>query len=530
MPVSITSDLAIYWRFAWQLRKFLGQPLDLGQCQRIILQRLTDRDKMLLAAFQAIYDNLSSPYLQLLRLAGCEYGDLERTVLSDGIEATLGKLRDAGVYLSYEEFKRGKEVVRGSQRFRFKERDFDNLLPARHLEAVSGASRSIGTRTIYDFEFLIANCTVCEVVTLDAFNCLGLPLGLWANIVPGVGPVLVLTYTKAGKIPVRWFSPVEKRAIKPALKHLLGTNYIVNVGRLLGAKLPAPEYVPLNEAWRVTQWMAEEIRRYGGCCLETYTSLAVRVCQAAKEKGLDLNGARFITVGEPLTPAKRKEIEVTGAAACPSYGFMEAGIVAAGCCNPASVNDTHVFKDSFAVIPHRREVLHSGINVDAFLFTTLLPSAPKLLLNVESGDYGVVTTRSCDCKLGKLGLTDHISGIFGFDKLTGSGMTFVTSDLVRILEEVLPVSFGGSATDYQIIEEEDEVGRTRLSLLVSPEVGPVNEGEIVETFLAELSKGTPGKRMMTNLWSQAKMLRVKRMHPIATAMGKLLPMHIIKDK
>jgi len=526
----IASDLARYWRFAWQLRKFLGQSLDLEQCQRIILQRLTDRDKMLLAIFRAIYDNLSSPYLQLLRLAGCEYGDLERTVLSDGIEATLGKLRDAGIYLSYEEFKGGKEVVRGSQRFRFKERDFDNPLSARHLALVSSASRSIGTRTFYDSEFLIANWTVCEVVTLDAFSCLGLPIGLWHNIMPGSGPAMVLTYTKGGKIPVKWFSPVERGVIKPALKHLLATVYIVNVGRLLGAKWPAPEYVPLNEAWRVTQWMAEEIRRYGGCCLDTFTSLAVRVCQAAKEKGLDLNGARFITEGEPLTPAKRKEIEVTGAAACPVYGFMEAGIVGTGCFNPASADDTHVFKDSFALIPRRREVLHSGINVDAFLFTTLLPSAPKLLLNVESGDYGVVTTRSCDCKLGKLGLTDHISGIFGFDKLTGSGMTFIASDLVRILEEVLPVSFGGSTTDYQIIEEEDEAGHTRLSLLVSPEVRLVNEDEIVKTFLAELSKGTAGKRMMTNVWSQAKILRVKRMHPIVTARGKFLPLHIIKDK
>jgi len=527
--MSIASDLAMYWRFAWQLPKFLGQPLDLGQCQRIIRQRLADRDQMLLAAFQAIYDNPSSPYLQLLRLAGCEYGDLERTVLSDGIEATLSKLRDAGVYLSYEEFKRGKEVVRGSQRFRFKGRDFNNLLPARHLETVSGASRSTGTRTIYDFDFLAANCAVYTVMTLDAFNCLGLPLGLWSTIMPGSGPVLVLTYAKAGKVPAKWFSPVEKRVIKPALKHRLVTDYFVNVGRLLGAKLPTSEYVPLNEAWRVAQWMAEEIRRYGGCCLETFSSLAVRVCQAAREKGLDLNGARFVTDGEPLTPAKRKEIEATGAAACPSYGLTEAGIVGVGCCHPASADDTHLLKDSFALIPRRREVLHSGINVDAFLLTTLLPSAPKLLLNVESGDYGVVTTRSCDCKLGKLGLTEHISGISGFDKLTGSGMTFVASDLVRILEEVLPVSFGGSATDYQIIEEE-EAGNTRLSLLVSPEVGPVNEGEIVEAFLAELGKGTPSKRMMTNVWSQAKMLRVKRMPPIATARGKLLPMHIIKDK
>ena len=83
---------------------------------------------------------------------------------------------------------------------------------------------------------------------------------------------------------------------------------------------------------------------------------------------------------------------------------------------------------------------------------------------------------------------------------------------------------------YQIIEEEDEARHTRLSLLVSPEVGEVNEDEIVRTVLAELSKGADGNRMMANVWGQAKTIRVTRMCPIATERGKLLPLHLLKDK
>jgi phenylacetate-coenzyme A ligase PaaK-like adenylate-forming protein len=100
--------------------------------------------------------------------------------------------------------------------------------------------------------------------------------------------------------------------------------------------------------------MKDQIRRNGGCGLTTTTSLAVRVCHAAREKGIDLKGARFMTVGEPLTAAKRKEIETAGAAVCSNYGFTEAGFVGTNCFNPLSEDDTHVFKDSFALIPRRR--------------------------------------------------------------------------------------------------------------------------------------------------------------------------------
>ncbi len=54
---------------------------------------------------RAVYENERSPYLKLLRLAGCGYGDVESLVKADGIEPTLHKLREKGVYISFEEFK-----------------------------------------------------------------------------------------------------------------------------------------------------------------------------------------------------------------------------------------------------------------------------------------------------------------------------------------------------------------------------------------------------------------------------------------
>jgi hypothetical protein len=95
---------------------------------------------------------------------------------------------------------------------------------------------------------------------------------------------------------------------------------------------------------------------------------------------------------------------------------------------------------------------------------------------------------------------------------------------------VLPAKFGGASTDYQMVEDEDEGGRTRLSILASPEVGEIDEGELVHTILAELGKGKDTQRMMAEVWSQAEMLRVKRLRPLVTAAGKLLPLHIQKAK
>ena len=55
------------------------------------------------------------------------------------------------------------------------------------------------------------------------------------------------------------------------------------------------------------------------------------------------------------------------------------------------------------VAKRQRSVPGFDITVDGFCFTTLLPTAPKLLLNAEIDDYGVVETRSCGCPLESYG-------------------------------------------------------------------------------------------------------------------------------
>jgi hypothetical protein len=519
--------LKMYGRFTLGLRGFLKEPITLEQTRVLIRQRLQNRgDSFLLLMKRAVYGNKTSPYLKLLNLAGCEYGDIEERVKADGIENTLKLLAVKGVYLSNEEFKGKKDVRRSGQVFQFRERDFDNPLVAGHFEARSSGSRSTGTRTIYDFDHIKANLATFRIVMLDVYNGFGAPFAIWAPIMPGGGPPLIISIEKTGITPARWFSPVEKSNFHPSFVNRFGTYYIVHMGRLAGANLPAPEYVSLEDAWKVTDFISAELKAKGRCCLHSYPSLAVRVCRAAKERGISLEGAVFFCGGEPVTEAKRKEITSTGASVCPIYVFTEGGFLGAGCRNPAMPDDVHFFKDAFSLIQHPRVVPHAAATVDAFLISTLLSSAPKILVNVESGDWGVMSDRKCGCKFEEWGLTDHLYNIRGFDKLTGEGMTFVGTDLLRLIEEVLPQRFGGGSTDYQIIEEEDVNGQTHMSILVSPHVGSIAEKDVISTVLAELGRGKDTNRMMADVWAQAGTLRIKRQQPIANNRGKLLPLHI----
>jgi hypothetical protein len=186
----------------------------------------------------------------------------------------------------------------------------------------------------------------------------------------------------------------------------------------------------------------------------------------------------------------------------------------------------HLIEDSIALIQHRKKVPHADMMIDAFLFTSLLPFAPKILLNVESGDYGTIEKRNCGCRFDELGYSKHIYNIRSFDKLTTAGVSIGIADIIKIVEEILPTRFGGSSIDYQIIEEEDEAGQTLLSIIISPDVGVVDENALINTILSVLAQDGNSKRMMSEIWYQTKTLKVRRRLPYTTTQGKLLPLHI----
>jgi hypothetical protein len=149
-----------------------------------------------------------------------------------------------------------------------------------------------------------------------------------------------------------------------------------------------------------------------------------------------------------------------------------------------------------------------------------------VLLNVESGDHGVVEERTCDCALGRAGLDRHLTTIRSFEKLSSEGMTFVQTDLLRVIEEALPARFGGTGADYQVLEQEDARGILGLSLIVSPAVGDVDAQHVRQVFLDALGGSATFDRFGATMWQRAGTVTIRRQWPVATKAGKILPFHL----
>jgi len=521
MPLPWLRDLAMLARLTRDFPGFIRTPITSEQAVEVIQGRLEARgERFLRMAERAIYGHRRSPYLQLLRAAGCEFGDLKALVDKEGLERALSRLVEAGVFVTFDEFKGRKEAVRGSQRFIFVEDDFDNPHLSPHFEARSGGTRGPSTSVKRGLPS-IADLAAKTALALNAHRLSHSDHVLW--LIAGMTPMLI--YAKLGRPPIAWFYPSKPL---PWKLHV-GSRYVAALGRLQGCHLPAPAFLDLQDPGRMALWLAARLKKGEPVCVTTYASSAVRICAAAKERGFNLNGVSFITLGEPYTEAKQQMVEATGARALVRYAFTEAGIIGYGCADPQLSDDLHLFSDSYALIQRSREVADSGLSVDAFVFTSLLPSAPKILLNVESGDYGTVWRRDCGCQLGALGPTTHLAKIRSFEKLSGEGMTFVQTDLLRVLEEVLPAHFGGTSADYQVLEEEGEHGILRLLLIVSPKIGPVDEENVRDLFVDELGKDGGFARAYADIWRRAGTVQVKRQWPVATKAGKILPFHVIKS-
>src|SRR5215212_9086421 len=141
------------------------------------------------------------------------------------------------------------------------------------------------------------------------------------------------------------------------------------------------------------------------------------------------------------------------------------------------------------------------------------------------GDQAVLTRRACGCPLEALGWTTHLHTIRSYEKLTAGGMTFLDTDVVRVLEAVLPARFGGGPIDYQLLEEQDGGGRPCVRLLVHPRVGSLDEGAVADAFLAALGTGSGAERVMALQWRAAGLFQVDRACPRPTAAGKVLHLH-----
>lgn len=460
----------------------------------------------------AVFEHGPSPYRPLFRAAGIELADAVRLVRENGLDAALGTLYEEGIRVTLDELRAGGVA-------------FDNPLATKHFQTRSGGSRSGGTPVSLDLALNDYSAGYSALVH-TAFGLWEAPMAIWFPTAPATtGLRILLTFAKLGVAVERWFSQTPHGLRRWGRQTVL-TEATLAAARLSGRRLPRPELTPPDSADRVAHWLAEAKGRGRPAVLIPPVSAAVRVCLAAQELGLDISGTFLRLGGEPFTADRARVIAEAGCRACANYYMAElGGFVGVACPAPSELDEVHLLTDKLAVI-QREKRLGPGRGIGVLAYTALHRLSPKVLINLESDDYGVLSERDCGCPIQRAGFTLHLHGIRSYEKVTSEGITFLGSDVITLVENVLPGSFGGAATDYQLVEQDHE-GIPSVTILVHPRLGELDERSVLETALSYLRSRGRSQAMMADLWRSSGTLRVERREPYVTATGKLPVLHIL---
>jgi hypothetical protein len=512
----------MYARFIAGMPAFLSQRITRESARATVSARLAARESNFLRLFDgAVVSKPQSPYNFLMREAGVEPGDVRRLVGQDGLDAALGKLFDAGVSVTFDEFKGRKPIVRGAHALDTTAASFDSPLINRQMDSMSSGTTGAPT-TVRSNLAHVSSLLPMHLLAQEAAGLAGAPMILYR---PGL-PCTVAINTALRQIVVgnpvrRWFSPVNARETNSPMRFRVAGALTPGLVRALRKPFPPQEFVPFPEAVVVAQAAGDLAAREGRCHVRCTVSAALTVANAAVANGIDLTGVAFVGAGEPPSPAKVRGIQASGARYVTSYAMTESGKLGVACFNAVDPTDVHFLRDKMAVVQRTQIVPVLEQEVGVFHFTTLLPTAPKIMINVASDDFGVLEERQCGCALGELGFHQHLRQIRSVGKVTGRGITLVSSDVEHIIEDVLPTRFGGTSQDYQLVEEETDSGETQLHLLVSPSVKLDDEAEPARVFVEALSHGTPGAALQSAIMKSANAVRVRRLKPRLTTNGKL---------
>lgn len=521
------NDLATGFDFLRSVPALLRRPVTLDEARTTLRRRLENQASDFCALMKsAVYENPRSPYLELLKNAGCAYEDLEKLVRIEGLGSALRVLLREGVYLSLDEFKGREAVKRGSLVVPAGPASLRNPLAKVHVRARSSGRSGKSVPVLIDLGF-VRERSVNHLLALEARNGLDWVHAIWG--IPGnTDMVRVLELSGMGLPPEKWFSQVDPDSSLLHPRYRWSSRVTRWAGRAWGMKIPRPEYVPLSDPGAIVRWLTEMARAGRTAHIITWASGAVRISQEAERSGIDLPHVRFSIGGEPVTEAKMEMIRRTGAIAVPRYLAMECGYVAYGCLKPSFPDELHLFDDMQMTIMAGADGASRGLPSQALLFSSLRPKAPFILLNASLGDQAEVSGGSCGCALEKLGWSKRIRRIRSFEKLTAGGMTFLDTDIVRVMEQVLPSRFGGNMFDYQLAEEEDEAGKPRLRLVIHPAVGPLDPDLVKSAFIEAVGAGTGVERVMSLQWRDAGFLSIERKPPEMMPSGKIV--HVLKSR
>ena len=512
------------------LPKFFRDRITLQRAEEGVKRLLDSRvERFLDVVHTQIYERPASPYRKLLKYAGCEFSDLRSSVQRCGLEDTLVRLAAEGVYLTSDEFKGKKEVVRGADSFVVSPADLERRGSSAGFTIQSSGSRNRPLETFSPLEWRTVQA-LGEAVFYSAHDLFASVHGVYEPVISG-RMLFTLINAKLDIATDRWFAlNIGVHGVAEDRYHHFNARLAAMTARRCGIRIANPEYLNPGDVTPILDWISENRREGKSCCLKTVVSNALRIARQALETGMSLEGTTFAVSGEPLTQSKRRVIEEAGARIVLRYGPGGGNGASLGCGNPHFTDEVHVPESMFMFVEHPRPMEYGGPPIHPLMLTTLHPAAPRCLLNVQNGDYATMTTRDCGCALEKVGFTRHLHTIRSFEKLTSEGVNYFTTDIVELLENAFPSEFGGGPGDYQLIEEEDHSGQTRVTLLVHPDVVALNEEALLFRLRQNLAEGSRDNRFMSKVWQNAGTFRIRREAPHASARGKILPLHMTVPK
>jgi hypothetical protein len=222
--------------------------LTLEQAEKSVRERMEHREENFLRIVEkSVFGNPSSPYLPLLKTAGCALGDLRDAVRRNGLEPALSDLRREGVYVTFEEFKGRRPIVRSGKTIEVTARNFDNPFARRELTAETGGSTGLAMTVSQDLDN-VAERAAHRMITYAANGVLGVPTALWSQPLPGNALQSILTRYLFGQTPDPWFTPSGWRDSKYWFKYGIAVWYMLFWMRVCGLRVPMPRVVRPDEA------------------------------------------------------------------------------------------------------------------------------------------------------------------------------------------------------------------------------------------------------------------------------------------
>jgi len=188
----------------------------------------------------------------------------------------------------------------------------------------------------------------------------------------------------------------------------------------------------------------------------------------------------------------------------------------------------HVYTDRLACIAGPGAAHHDGQRLHPLAFTTLSPHTPRVLLNADLGDWGVLEHRSCDCQFGRAGMHLFVARITSPEKLTGEGMSLLSNDIDRIVGTLVERA-GGSPEDYQFEESHDARGLAVLTIALHPTLGGIDEGTFTRQIIEALRTRPGAGALAAAIWEDAGSVRIVRRAPELTRGHKQLPITRVPD-